>query len=176
MNQFEVLRRQSKEIDGTSITIFTNLHDLNEVKKAITKYQKVNVIATVNGIEERFQYINPEIQWADVWGNLYELKSLAEENKNIDWKIICRDTAVTMNQRLLLPIFYAQQDMPFELAPIDGPEHLTYRSIPKGRRRKWEEENDAPYSNDLYNKLISALEKHDRQHGTDWTLEFPELV
>ena len=110
MNQFEVLRRESKEIDGTSITIFSNLQDIKPIKQAINKYKKVRVIANVNGIENRFQYINPEIQWSDVWGNLYEMKSLAESNDQLDWKIISKDTAVTMNQRMMMPIFYHQQD------------------------------------------------------------------
>jgi len=176
MDQFEVLRRQGKEIDGTTITIHTNLHDLNEIKKAIKKYHKINVIANINGIEERFQYINPEIQWSEVWGNLYEMRAIAEENNNVSWKVVSRDTAVTMNQRLFLPTFYAQQDMPFQLSPIDGPDHLTYKAIPKGRRRKWEVEDNAPYSNQLFDKLISSLEKHDRHHGTKWQIEFPELV
>ncbi len=175
MNQFEVLRRQSKEIDGTSITIFTNLHDLNEVKKAVNKYKKINVVALINGIEERFQYINPEVQWSDIWGNLYGLKEMADSNEQVNWKIVSKDTAITMNQRLLMPIFYQQQDMPFELQSIQEPEHLTYRSVPKSRRRKWQNKDETPYSFQSYLDLIKKLEKHDKTFNTDWREQFPEL-
>ena len=175
MNQFEVLRRESKEIDGTSITIFSNLQDIKPIKQAINKYKKVRVIANVNGIENRFQYINPEIQWSDVWGNLYEMKSLAESNDQLDWKIISKDTAVTMNQRMMMPIFYQQQDMPFELQAIQEPEHLTYRSVPKSRRIRWESKDNTPYSYQSYLNLIKMLEKHDKTFKTNWLEEFPEL-
>lgn len=175
MNQFEVLRRESKEIDGTCITIFSNLHDLKPITQAIKKYKKIRIIANVNGIENRFQYINPEIQWSEIWGNLYEMKSLAEGNDHLEWKIVSKDTAVTMNQRLIMPIFYQQQEMPFELQNIKEPEFLTYRSVPKSRRRRWDNKDETPYSFQSYLNLIKKLEKHDKTFKTNWREEFPEL-
>lgn len=152
-----------------------NQSDIDEITAAVLPYDRAVINCHIHGIEDRYTYLSLGQQWSTVWGNLYDLKNFVDQHPGISWMIHCEDCALTMAQRVIIPIFYQQQEMPITMASTGVPVPYNYSSVPMGRRKRWHSQDPALFRSEHRNLLKQMLADHDEKYGKAHRWEFPEF-
>ena len=97
----------------------------------INKFDKVNIMMSIDGIGETFEYLRQPAKWHIVERNINTLKQLQNTHKglNLDYHVTIGAVAL-LSIESWLP-YFINEDVKAHFFPIQGDENGTINSIPK---------------------------------------------
>lgn len=188
--------KKVKPLDNVIVNYITNgsIMPSDEIFAVWQEVKCVNLIVSIDAIEDHFNYLRYPLQWNQVKDNLSALLELNISNICIDssytltpFNMFYHDRYVTWANDFFLNTQFKGQ--PFFSQPFSAngilnisatPERLQdlirtkYQgSIPRGHSVA---SCLQPYNPTSYQTFIDYITEQDRQRGTDWRTVFPEIV
>lgn len=139
-----------------------------------TRFRKVNLSCSIDGIQSRYEYIRGFSDWGRVVSNINILKALTNSHL-ISFYVTSMWFMLTAGQRSAIEHFWHNQHISLGWSPLYDPSYMGFGAMTPELRQKLSVFSRIPYSLELWQTLITQMDLHDRAHGTDFRSECPEL-
>lgn len=185
-----------RPLDQVTITYFTNgsIQPSSDVIELWKKFRRVNLIFSIDGIEEHFDYLRWPLNWNQIENNLKYLLSLNIPTFNIDcsytvtpFNIFYHDRYVNWAKNIFFNTNVDAEQFFSKPLPVTGLMNMsaTPAALQQQVQFKYSESATTgqsvtkclqPYNQEIYQTFMDYVTKQDQQRGTDWRKVFPEIV
>ena len=169
---------ESGHAKNINLHLTTNLtQPFNEYwLNVISKFKKVQVMGSVDGLGTRYNYIRPNSNWDDVLENAKKVRDLQEKYKNLTLSISSVGQTLTAVQHWDIFKFWEGIGIPkIDIEQVYEPHFMSYRSLHPTLRKKFNVNAGFEYDPKQWDMLLKQMAILDKLHGTDFKTECPEL-
>jgi len=163
---------------GVHLSIITNgtIPIDEEMLKMLLTFKQVSLLVSIDGIEDRFEYIRAGANWKEVETNLKEFSNISKQNNNFALCILYLPMTINAAQNETSAQWAKDLDITFSKSvEIYKPEYLTYRSLNNKLRERYNIKTDYEYDENVFKELLKHMEIKDRLMGTNFRSACPEL-
>ncbi len=148
----------------------------DEMLKMLLSFKQVVFLVSIDGIEDRFEYIRAGAKWKEVSANLKHFQKIAMHNDNFSLTINYLPMSINAAQDKLAEQWAKSEGILFSKSvEIYRPSYLTYRSLNNSLRERYEIETKYEYNENVYNELLKHMAIKDKLMGTNFKLACPEF-
>ena len=147
-----------------------------EMQQLLKHFKHVVWIVSIDGIEDRYEYIRHGANWSEVETNVKQFAKIQELRDNftvsINYLPMCINAAYdakTEEWARGLGLHFSRS------VEIYRPKYLTYASLSYKLRDKYNISTDYEYSDESFQELLKNMEIKDRLLGTDFKSACPEF-
>lgn len=148
----------------------------DEMLKMLLSFKHVILLVSIDGIEDRFEYIRAGAKWKEVSTNLKHFQQIAMYNKNFDLNINYLPMSINAAQDKLAEQWAKSEGISFtKSVEIYRPNYLTYRSLNNTLRERFDIQTKYDYNENVYNELLKHMAIKDKLMGSDFKKACPEF-
>ena len=142
----------------------------------LLSFKHVILLVSIDGIEDRFEYIRAGASWKEVSTNLKHFQQIAKYNDNFDLNINYLPWSINAAQNELAEQWAKSEGIIFSKSvEIFRPNYLTYRSLNNSLRERYNIETKYDYNENVYNELLKHMAIKDKLMGSDFKKACPEF-
>jgi len=163
---------------GVHLSIITNgtIPIDKEMLKMLLTFKRTELLVSIDGIEDRFEYIRAGANWKEVETNLKEFNKIEKQNRNFALCILYLPMTINAAQNESAAQWAKNLNIMFsKTVDIYKPEYLTYRSLNNKLRKRYNIKTDYEYDEKVFKELLKHMEIKDRLMGTNFRSACPEL-
>jgi wyosine [tRNA(Phe)-imidazoG37] synthetase (radical SAM superfamily) len=147
-----------------------------EFLKMLLTFKQVIFLVSIDGIEDRFEYIRQGAKWSDVEYNLKQFKQIEVNNSNFNLNINYLPMAVNAAQDNDAEAWAKENKITFSKSvEIYRPKYLTYASLSYKLRERYGITSNYEYDEAQYKELLKHMAIKDKLLGTDFKSACPEF-
>ena len=147
-----------------------------EFLKMLLTFKQVIFLVSIDGIEDRFEYIRQGAKWSDVEYNLKQFKQIEVNNSNFNLNINYLPMAVNAAQDKDAEAWAKENKITFSKSvEIYRPKYLTYASLSYKLRERYGITSNYEYDEAQYKELLKHMAIKDKLLGTDFKSACPEF-
>jgi len=148
----------------------------DEMLKMLLSFKHVILLVSIDGIEDRFEYIRAGASWKEVSTNLKHFQQIAKYNDNFDLNINYLPMSINAAQNELAEQWAKSEGIIFSKSvEIYRPNYLTYRSLNNSLRERYDIKTKYEYNENVYNELLKHMAIKDKLMGSDFKKACPEF-
>jgi len=143
----------------------------------ISKFKKVQIMGSVDGIGSRYNYIRPGGNFDQVLERAKRIRDLQEKHKNLILSISCCGQTLTAVQHHDVFKFWNSIGIPkIDIEQVYEPSFMSYKSLHPSLREKFNlPQVTVEYDHNEWEMLVKQMSILDKIHNTDFRKECPEL-
>ena len=183
--QWKFLEQLIQEDLAKNISLHYNTNGTiwdNEKYNILKEFKHVSIDFSIDGVEERYEFMRHPAKWEEVIRNMEKIKSIEKFNCQI------AHTVSTLNVWYVNEIFAWFQDWDIYLNMVHGPVEYNISNIPRdiknkitehiGIKEKYKPVLDFMNSKDTdydFQQFIDKTKQHDNYRGENYNKIFPEF-
>ena len=143
--------------------------------KTFKSFKSVHVNGSVDGINDRYEYIRPGATFKTVVKNAEIMRGFVETIDNFSFLISCCGQTLSASQNSEIIQFWNKKDIHVEIETIYDPDFMSYKSLHPNLREKFGIKTNLDYDPVMLEKLKNQMSVQDKLHGTNFQESCPEL-
>ena len=148
----------------------------SEMLKMLLTFKDVIFLVSIDGIEQRFEYIRQGAIWNDVSYNLKKFKQIEVNNNNFNLNINYLPMSINAAQNESAEQWAKDNKISFSKSvEIYRPKYLTYASLSYKLRERYNIISNYDYDKNMYKELLKQMAIKDKLLGTDFKSACPEF-
>ena len=148
----------------------------DEMLKMILSFKDVVFLVSIDGIEERFEYIRQGANWKEVESNLKQFKQIEVNNSNFHLNINYLPMSINAAQNDSATAWAKSNNISLSKSvEIYRPKYLTYASLNVKLRQRYNISSLYEYDENMYKELLKQMAIKDKLLGTDFKSACPEF-
>ena len=148
----------------------------SEMLKMLLSFKDVVFLVSIDGIEDRFEYIRQGAEWKQVEANLKKFKEIEVNNNNFHLNINYLPMSINAAQNESAEAWAKDLKVSFSKSvEIYRPKYLTYASLSVKLRDRYNITSVHEYDEEQYNQLLKHMAIKDKLLGTDFKSACPEF-
>jgi hypothetical protein len=142
----------------------------------LLSFKDVVFLVSIDGIEDRFEYIRQGAEWKQVEANLKKFKEIEVNNNNFHLNINYLPMSINAAQNESAEAWAKDLKVSFSKSvEIYRPKYLTYASLSVKLRDRYNITSVHEYDEEQYNQLLKHMAIKDKLLGTDFKSACPEF-
>ena len=147
-----------------------------EMLKMLLTFKHVQLLVSIDGIEDRFEYIRSGANWKEVEANLIEFNRISKQHPTIKLSILYLPMAINAAQNESAEAWAKSNNIWFSKSlAIYSPNYLTYASLNVKLRQRYNISSEYEYDENMYKELLKQMAIKDKLLGTDFKSACPEF-
>ena len=148
-----------------------------ELLKMLLTFKQVIFLVSIDGIEDKFEYIRAGANWKEVEANLIKFKQI-EINHPDKFHLNINYLPMSVNASQNEEAEQWANDLKIRFSKsveIYRPHYLTYAGLNNKLRKRYNIKTHHEYDENVFKELLKHMDMKDRLQGTDFRSVFPEF-